>query len=98
MSILRIKSHVQHPLGIIFFVLAATIFASGQQMVDKTVATVSDGGRTELITYSDLKWQLALQPNVSLNPASSEDLNRALRLLIDQRLFVLEAERLPREP
>lgn len=69
----------------------------GQQVVDKTVATVTDGVRTELITYSDLKWQLALQPNVSLNPVSSEDLNRALRLLIDQRLFAIEAERLPRE-
>jgi hypothetical protein len=67
-------------------------------MVDKTVATVSDGGRTELITYSDLKWQLALQPGVTIDPPTSEDLNRALRLLIDQRLFALEAERLPREP
>ena len=69
----------------------------GQEVVDKTVATVTDGVRTELITYSDLKWQLALQPNVSLNPVTSEDLNRALRLLIDQRLFAIEAERLPRD-
>ena len=69
----------------------------GQQVVDKTVATVSDGARTELITLSDLKWQLALQPGTQINPPSSEDLNRALRLLIDQRLFALEAERLPRE-
>lgn len=74
----------------------ATLFA--QQVVDKTVATVTDGVRTELITLSDLKWQLALQPNVQLTPPSSEDLNRALRLLIDQRLFALEAERLPRDP
>ena len=77
---------------------STAVFGSGQQVVvDKTVATVSDGVRTELITYSDLRWQLALQPNVSLSPPSSEDLNRALRLLIDQRLFALEAERLPRE-
>ena len=98
MSILRIRSRSVRPLGVIFFLLGLTIFAPGQQMVDKTVATISDGGRTELITYSDLKWQLALQPNVSINPPSSEDLNRALRLLIDQRLFSLEAERLPRDP
>lgn len=78
--------------------VSATVLAAGQQVVvDKTVATVGDGVRTELITYSDLRWQLALQPNVSLSPPSSEDLNRALRLLIDQRLFALEAERLPRE-
>lgn len=81
-----------------FFLLGLCLLVSGQQMVDKTVATVSDGSRTELITLSDLKWQLALQPNVTINPPSSEDLNRALRLLIDQRLFALEAERLPREP
>jgi hypothetical protein len=80
-----------------FAILAVPVLAWGQQVVDKTVATVTDGARTELITYSDLKWQLALQPNVTLSPVSSEDLNRALRLLIDQRLFAIEAERLPRE-
>ena len=68
----------------------------GQDVVDKTVATVSDGIRTELITYSDLRWQLALQPNVLLSPPSSEDLNNVLQLLINQRIFSLEADRLPR--
>lgn len=68
-----------------------------QKTVDKTVATVGDNlGVPELITYSDLLWQLALQPNTPLNPPSSEDLNRALQLLINQRLFALEAERVPR--
>ena len=78
-------------------VLGSDFTVNAQQMVDKTVAIVSDGVRTELITYSDLKWQLALQPNAQLNPPSSEDLNTALRLLIDQRLFALEAERIPRD-
>lgn len=68
---------------------------TAQEIVDKTVATVSDGTRTELITYSDLLWQLALQPNVSINPPNSEDLNRVLQLVINQRLFALEAQRLP---
>lgn len=76
--------------------LCLTVSVHSQKEVDKTVATVSDRVRTELITLSDLRWQLALQPGVSLNPASSEDLNRALQLLINQRLFALEAERLPR--
>ena len=84
-------------VAVLVVVVGAT-FATAQQVVDKTVATVSDGVRTELITLSDLKWQLALQPNTPIDPPSSEDLNRALRLLIDQRLFALEAERLPREP
>ncbi len=83
--------------------LAASVFffaapdARAQEVVDRTIATVDDNvGQPELITYSDLLWQLALQPNVSLTPPSSEDLDRALRLLIDQRLIALEAERLPR--
>jgi parvulin-like peptidyl-prolyl isomerase len=70
--------------------------AQAQKVVDKIVATVNDGVKTELITYSDLRWQLALQPGPTLTPPSSEDLNRALQTLIDQRLFSLEAERIPR--
>ena len=70
--------------------------AIGQEVVDKTVAVVSDGSRAELITYSDLLWQLALQPGTQLEKPSSEDLNQALQVLINQRIFALEAERLPR--
>ena len=85
------------------FGLLALFFAGSsakiraQETVDKTVATIGDGvGNSELITYSDLLWQLALQPGVPINPPSSEDLNRALQTLINQRLFALEAERVPR--
>lgn len=65
-------------------------------VVDKTVATVSDGARTEVITLSDLKWQLAVQSTAFLTPPSKDDLNAALRRVIDQRIFALEAERIPR--
>ena len=68
---------------------------AAQQVVDKMVATVNAGVRTELITYSDLLWQLSLQPDTPLDNPSSADLNRALRLLIDQRLILQEAEKLP---
>lgn len=68
---------------------------SAQQVVDKMVATVNAGVKTDLITYSDLLWQLALQPNTLLDNPTSEDLNRALRLLIDQRLILQEAEKIP---
>lgn len=77
----------------------AIVFSAGlqaQEIVDKTVAVVSDSARFELITYSDLLWQLALQPGAPLAPPTSEDLNQALQLLINQRLFALEAKRLPR--
>lgn len=77
------------------FYAASVAPVSAQETVDKTVATVSDGVRTELITYSDLLWQLALQPRPALQPPTSDDLNRALQVLINQRLFALEASRLP---
>lgn len=84
----------------VIFLSAATLVlacsAAAQKIVDKTVATVGDGVRIELITYSDLLWQLALQPGVSLAEPTSQDLNRALQLMINQRLFALEAARLPR--
>lgn len=77
---------------------ALFIFAGScpaQRVVDKMVATVNAGVRTDLITYSDLMWQLALQPNTQLDNPTSDDLNRALRLLIDQRLVLQEAEKIP---
>ena len=78
--------------------LGVFVFASvcsAQKVVDKMVATVNAGVRTDLITYSDLLWQLSLQPNTLLDNPTSEDLNRALRLLIDQRLILQEAEKIP---
>lgn len=83
---------------LIFLALAFLGFTprcSAQQVVDKMVATVNAGVRTDLITYSDLMWQLSLQPNTVLDNSTSQDLNRALRLLIDQRLILQEAEKIP---
>jgi hypothetical protein len=68
---------------------------SAQQVVDKTIAVVRDATRSELITYSDLMWYLALQPGVPVDPPRVEDLNTALQGLIDLRLYALEAKRLP---
>jgi hypothetical protein len=79
---------------LIFTSLHTKIYS--QEVVDKTIATISDGvSKAELITYSDLLWQLALEPNTPLNPPTSDDLNRALQTLINLRLFALEAKRLP---
>ena len=66
-----------------------------QEVVDRMVATVNAGVRTDLVTYSDLVWQLALQPNTPLVSPTSQDLNRALHLVVDQRLILQEAEKLP---
>lgn len=81
---------------VLLLVAALAIWTPAQEVVDMSVATVSDGLSTELITYSDLRWQLALQPGVVLNPIRSEDLNRALEVLVNERIFALEAVRIPR--
>src|SRR3954453_18272934 len=86
-----------------FFLLLIAVLGSlllpsqtgAQEIVDKTVATVNGGVRTDLITYSDLLWQLALQLNTPLTQPTSEALNGALRLLEDQRLILQEAVKLP---
>ena len=86
---------MKHIAKTLLLLLTLCSVCAAQQVVDKMVATVNAGVRTELITYSDLMWQLALQPNTPLDSPSSQDLNRALRLLIDQRLILQEAEKLP---
>lgn len=94
-----LNSRISNALVIAGLLVFGSILAvRAQDVVDKTVATVGDGVKTELITLSDLRWQLALQRDVPLTPPSSADLNRALQLQIDQRLIALEAERLPSNP
>lgn len=81
---------------VVLFTVALAVCADAQKIIDKTVATVDDrAGRPELITYSDLLWTLALQPRVQIDPPSSEDLNRALEIVLNQRLIAIEAKRLP---
>jgi hypothetical protein len=72
----------------------------GQAVVDKMVETINAGVQPDckqicLVTYSDLLWQIALQPDTPIDNPSSEELNRALRLVTDQRLILQEAQRLP---
>ncbi len=100
MSLLRLKR-----VGAVGFLLLLTFALSSfrfplararaQEVVDKMVATVNGGVRADLITYSDLVWQLALQPDTPLVTPSSDALNRALQLVINQRLILQEAEKLP---
>lgn len=103
------SSHLQFGIcnlqfSILFCVALCTLLlalcssASAQTIVDKAVATVTNGARAtpDLITYSDLVWQLALEPDRALaDPPSSKDLNEALKTLEDQLLIVQEARKLP---
>jgi hypothetical protein len=90
-GLMRVSVALIH-LHLLTFAFSLPAQAQGGEVVDKMVAVIN--GR-ELITYSDLLWQLALQPDVPLDNPRSEDLNRALQLLIDQRLISQEAEKLP---
>ena len=72
--------------------------AQAQTIADKTVASVTNGARAtpDLITYSDIVWQLALEPArpVTDRPATQE-MNQALKTLEDQLLILQEARKLP---
>ncbi len=78
--------------ALLLFSLYFAAPARAQQVVDMTVATVN---RTELITYSDLLWQLALEPDRPLDNIRSDDLQQALERVINQRLIAQEAANLP---
>lgn len=72
--------------------------AGAQTVSDKTVASVTNGSRAnpDLITYSDLVWQLALEPDrATPERPTSADLNQALKRLEDQLLILQEARKLP---
>ena len=65
--------------------------ATTGKVIDYMVATVNG----TLVTYSDLLWQLALQPNTVLDNPRREELQRALESVIEQRLVYQDAEKLP---
>lgn len=50
---------------------------------------------TELVTYSDVLWQLALEPDTPLDNPRPADIQRALERVVDQRLIMQEASKLP---
>jgi hypothetical protein len=69
-----------------------------QTVTDKMVATVTNGSRAtpDLITYSDLIWQLALETETPFSERpTSEQLSKALHTREDQLLVLQEARKLP---
>ena len=84
--------------GLCVLLLAFCPAVSAQVVADKAVATVTTGARAnpDLITYSDLVWQLTLEPSTVFDPRpGTADLNRALRTLENQLLILQEARKLP---
>ncbi len=101
-SVSRFRNRIRRTFNVLLLFLVTLLpfyplppCVAQEVVVDKMVATVNAGVRTDLITYSDLIWQLALQPNTPLTNPSSANLNRALHLVVDQRLILQEAEKLP---
>ena len=83
-------------LAILCFGLASE--AAAQIVPDKIVASVTNGSQAtpDIITYSDLVWQLALEPSrPSLARPSAEELKQALDTLVQQTLVLQEAKKLP---
>jgi hypothetical protein len=78
--------------------LALCARTTAQTVTDKIVASVTNGSRAtpDIITYSDLVWQLALEPGrpFSATPGSAA-LNDALHRVEDQLLILQEARKLP---
>src|SRR5882672_12964615 len=73
-----------YALGLLLASYCLVPSVRAQTVIDKMVASVTNGSRAtpDLITYSDLVWQLALEPARPLvDRPSSADLNRALRSL-----------------
>jgi hypothetical protein len=87
----------------LLFALCSLLFAlcpaaAAQTVADKTVASVTNGARAtpDLITYSDLVWQLALEPGTPFSEKPASDrLNKALHTVEDQLLILQEARKLP---
>jgi hypothetical protein len=94
-KILRKGRYVLLTLSIALLIVCFDRAAISQTVTDKSVATVNAGVTTDVITLSDLVWQLALQPDSPVDGVSSQILNQTLQLVIDQRIIMQEARRLP---
>lgn len=64
---------------------------NAQGKTDRTVATVKLKDRNILtsIKHSDVMFQLAITPGISIEPPTSNDFDRALQFVIEQRLIHL---------
>ena len=85
-------------LSITLLTFSLSPSTQAQTVPDRMVASVTNGSRAtpDLITYSDLVWQLALEPNRPFaERPSSTDLKQALHSLEDQLLILQEGRKLP---
>src|SRR5678816_3625652 len=67
---------------------------SGDGLIDRVLATVNG----EVVTESDVRWELALDPDVQPLDLSVENRRSMLERIIDQRILVQEATKVPQIP
>lgn len=76
-----------------FAFLACLTFSLAQsEVTDRLLALVN----RDLITESDVRWALALDPDLPVLNLSPENRRAMLERIIDQKLLLQEAEKLPR--
>ena len=66
----------------------------GDGLIDRVLATVNG----EVVTESDVRWELALDPDVQPLELSVENRRTMLERIIDQRILVQEATKVPQIP
>jgi len=67
---------------------------SGDGLIDRVLATVNG----EVVTESDVRWELALDPDVQPLDLSVENRRSMLERIIDQRILFQEATKVPQIP
>ncbi|MBL8148498.1 MAG: hypothetical protein JNN15_01045 [Blastocatellia bacterium] len=81
----------------LIIILISTLLSQAQTatknslIVDQIVATING----EPITQSDIVWALVLDPSIDEGSISGQNYREMLERLIDQRLFLSEAARIP---
>ncbi len=75
----------------VFFTCSASSYAQGE-VTDRLLVLVN----REVITESDVLWALALDPELPGLALSGENRRAMLERLVDQKLLLQEAEKLPR--
>lgn len=73
------------------FVIGCVALEADSQVVDRMLATVNG----ELITESDVCWELALDPDLQPLVLSAEHKRLMLERVIDQRILLQEATKIP---
>ncbi len=68
--------------------------SSRMDVVDRVLATVNG----EVVTESDVRWELALDPEVDPLDLSLENRRSMLERVIDQRILIQEASKVPQNP